>query len=73
MTTVNISLPPQLQTWIDQRIGSGEYADAGEYIRDLIRHDQSRRQSLDEQLNRLRGSPGDDEALDFIDAAFTPE
>ena len=73
MKSLNISLAEQLRDWVDQRIASGEYSNASDYIGDLIRHDQSRRQSLDEQILRLRDSRGDNDALDYIDAAFTPE
>ncbi len=73
MTSLSISLTRQLRDWIEQRVASGDYANASDYIGDLIRHDQNRRQSLDPQLARLRNSKGDDEALDYIDAAFTPE
>ena len=72
MTNLNILLTDQLREWIQQRVTSGDYASASDYIHDLI-HDRSRRQSLDQQLRRLRASSGDAEALDYIDAAFTPE
>jgi len=73
MTSLNISLPQELQEWIDRRIASGQYADASDYIGDLVRHDQARHQPIGRQLARLRSSTGDADALDFIDAAFTPE
>lgn len=31
-----------MRQWIDQRVQSGQYANASDYMRDLIRHDQSR-------------------------------
>lgn len=40
MTQVNISLPEELATWVDARIGAGHYAKAGDYVRDLIRKDR---------------------------------
>jgi len=71
MTSLNISLPRELLDWIDQRIASGEYADASGYISDLVRHDQAIHQPVERQLARLRDSAGDTDALDFIDSAFT--
>ena len=38
MATLNISMPDQMREWIDAQIEAGEYANASDYIRDLIRH-----------------------------------
>jgi antitoxin ParD1/3/4 len=40
MATLNISLPDPMREWIDTQVRGGEYANASDYIRDLIRHDQ---------------------------------
>ena len=37
MATLNISLPDEMRDWIDNQISSGRYANASDYIRDLIR------------------------------------
>ena len=37
MATLNISLPNEMRDWIDSQIKSGRYANASDYIRDLIR------------------------------------
>ena len=37
MATLNISLPDEMRDWIDSQISSGRYANASDYIRDLIR------------------------------------
>jgi antitoxin ParD1/3/4 len=39
MTDLTISMPPTLQTWLDARLAERGYADAGEYLRDLVRRD----------------------------------
>ncbi|UOG92438.1 MAG: type II toxin-antitoxin system ParD family antitoxin [Candidatus Thiothrix sulfatifontis] len=39
MTTLNISLPEDMKTWINQRIVSGDYSNASEYIQNLISRD----------------------------------
>lgn len=44
MATLNISLPDQMREWIDERVQSGRYANASDYMRALIRHDQDRRE-----------------------------
>lgn len=41
MSTMSISLPGQMKDWIEKRIGSGQYHNVSEYIRDLIRKDQA--------------------------------
>ena len=46
MATLNISMPKPMREWIDAQIEAGEYANASDYIRDLIRHDQRQRDAL---------------------------
>ena len=46
MATLNISLPDAMREWIDAQIKAGEYANASDYIRDLIRHDQRERDAV---------------------------
>ena len=46
MATLNISMPDAMREWIDAQIDAGEYANASDYIRDLIRHDQRQRDVL---------------------------
>ncbi len=46
MATMNVSLPDPLRDWVETQVKGGEYANASDYIRDLIRHDQRRHQEL---------------------------
>jgi len=46
MATLNVSMPSVMREWIDAQIKAGEYANASDYIRDLIRHDQRQRDVL---------------------------
>ena len=39
-------MPKAMREWIDSQIKTGEYANASDYIRDLIRHDQRQRDTL---------------------------
>lgn len=50
MTTLNVSLTSLMREWIDAQVKGGEYANASDYIRDLIRHDQQRRETLRQAL-----------------------
>lgn len=46
MATLNISIPDNMREWIHAQVESGEYANASDYMRDLIRHDQRAREAL---------------------------
>jgi len=46
MATMNVSLPDIMREWVETQTNSGEYANASDYIRDLIRHDKLRRETL---------------------------
>jgi antitoxin ParD1/3/4 len=41
MTSMNISLSEQMKSWVEQNITNGQYHNASEYIRHLIRADQA--------------------------------
>lgn len=42
MATLNISIPDEMRQWIDSQVHSGRYANASDYIRDLIRDNLTR-------------------------------
>ncbi len=46
MTTMNISLPETLKSFVDHQVQDGGYSTSSEYVRDLIRRDQVRRAEL---------------------------
>jgi antitoxin ParD1/3/4 len=46
MTEMTISVSPALKQWIDERVALGQYADAADYVRDLLWRDQE--QAADE-------------------------
>ena len=47
MATMNVSLPDSMRDWVEAQVEGGQYANASDYIRDLIRHDQRRAQALE--------------------------
>lgn len=47
MATMNVSLPDPMREWVEDQVKGGAYANASDYIRDLIRHDQERRVALE--------------------------
>ena len=44
MSTMNISLPEGLKTFVDQRVRESGYGTSSEYVRELIRKDLDRQQ-----------------------------
>ncbi|NJS35950.1 MAG: type II toxin-antitoxin system ParD family antitoxin [Brachymonas sp.] len=44
MSTMNISLPDGLKTYVDDQVSEGSFGTASEYVRALIREDQERKQ-----------------------------
>lgn len=53
MTSMNVSLPEQLKSFVEERVEVGGYQTASEYVRDLIRQDQERRQTTQDKLETL--------------------
>ena len=42
MTTMNISLPETLKSFVDEQVNQRGYGTSSEYVRELIRKDQDR-------------------------------
>ena len=42
MATMNVSLPDPMKDWVEGQAKTGRYANASDYVRDLIRKDQER-------------------------------
>lgn len=40
MSQVTIALPPVLDEWVDARLAEGEFVDAADYLRELVRRDR---------------------------------
>lgn len=50
-TTMNISLPETMKTFVEERLENNGYGSVSEYVRDLIREDQKKRE--EEKLEKL--------------------
>lgn len=48
MTRLTVSMPDQMNDWVEAQIESGRYGNVSEYLRDLIRRDQERQLAIDE-------------------------
>ena len=53
MATLNVSLPDEMRFWIDQQVASGKFANASDFIRDLVRRNQTEREAI--QLALIEG------------------
>jgi len=42
MSTMNISLPESLKSFVDEQVSQGSYGTSSEYVRELIRRDRDR-------------------------------
>ncbi len=43
MATMTVSVPDQMKAWIEAQARNGQYGGVSDYIRDLVRQDQARR------------------------------
>ncbi|OHC74119.1 MAG: CopG family transcriptional regulator [Rhodospirillales bacterium RIFCSPLOWO2_12_FULL_58_28] len=72
MATMNVSLPDPMREWVETQVKGGVYANASDYIRDLIRHDQRRRQELQAAIAEgLNSGRSGRKAEDVMKAAKT--
>jgi antitoxin ParD1/3/4 len=65
MTTMNISLPDTLKSFVDDQVAGRGYGTISEYVRDLIRKEHDR-----EQMRRLLLDGAASPAGKPIDAAY---
>ena len=56
MRKLNVSVSDPMRDWIEDRIRSGEFANASDYIDDLVRNDRARHQALVEALIEAENS-----------------
>lgn len=65
MSTMNISLPSALKSFVDEQVSQGTYGTSSEYLRELIRKDKDR---LHLRSLLLAGAASAPEAV--VDAAY---
>ena len=53
MATMNISLPDNLKSFIDARVSNDGYGNVSEYVRDLVRQDQKRKEQEESERKYL--------------------
>jgi antitoxin ParD1/3/4 len=51
---MNVSLTPELESWVDERVRSGRYASASEVIREALRLLEEQELAKKERLAKIR-------------------
>ena len=52
MATMNVSLPAEMKDWVEAQVKTGRYGNSSDYVRDLVRKDQERAETV-EELDRM--------------------
>ena len=65
MATLNISIPDEMRQWIDSQVHSGRYANASDYIRDLIRDNLTRNDLI--KMALIEGEQSGESSLSIQD------
>ena len=53
MATMNVSLPDAMKAWVGDQVDSGQYSNASDYVRDLIRRDREYHDQRDTLIRAL--------------------
>lgn len=70
MATMNVSLPDAMKDWVERQAEGGRYGNASDYIRDLIRRDQQRREAIAALQAAITEGAASGEPQTFDAAAF---
>jgi antitoxin ParD1/3/4 len=57
MSTMNISMPDTLKSFVDEQVSQRGYGTSSEYVRELIRRDQERQQLRNLMLAGVGSAP----------------
>lgn len=68
VSTMNISLPQALKTFVDEQVDQRGYGTSSEYIRELIRKDQDRLQLRNLLLEGASSPLGPEVTTDYFEA-----
>lgn len=67
---MNVSLPDQMKSWVEKQAEHGRYSNSSDYVRDLIRKDQSRHGAISEIQGLIDQGISSGEAEPFDISAF---
>jgi len=68
MSTMNISLPDGLKSFVDEQVATRGYGTSSEYVRELIRKDQDRQHLRGLLLEGAASAPGTPADAAFFDS-----
>ena len=68
MSTMNISLPDTLKSFVDEQVSQRGYGTSSEYVRELIRRDADRLKLRRLLLDGAASSPGEAADSAYFDA-----
>jgi antitoxin ParD1/3/4 len=68
MSTMNISLPQALKSFVDEQVAGQAYGTSSEYIRELIRKDRDRQRLRRLLLDGAESPPGTPADAGYFDA-----
>ncbi|OFZ68407.1 MAG: addiction module antitoxin [Betaproteobacteria bacterium RBG_16_58_11] len=68
MSTMNISLPDSLKTFVDEQVANRGYGTSSEYVRELIRKDQDRLHLRDLLLQGAASAPAAEATSAYFDS-----
>ena len=67
MTTMNISLPGSLKSFVDDQVSGRGYGSSSEYVRELIRRDRDRQRLRDLLLEGAESPRAGEADADYFD------
>ena len=67
MATMNVSLPDQLKSFVDEQVERRGYGTSSEYVRDLIRRDEERERLRGLLLAGAGSAVGEPSGPDYFD------
>ena len=67
MSTMNVSLPDTLKSFVEQQVSSRGYGTSSEYVRELIRRDQDRQRLRDMLLDGAVSAPASSAGTAWLD------
>jgi Arc/MetJ-type ribon-helix-helix transcriptional regulator len=65
MAQLNVPMPTDLQRWIDSRVVAEGYADAADYVRQLVQRDHD---DFEEDVRRVQALIDEGDASGIVDA-----
>ena len=69
MATMNVSLPDPMKEWVELQTQTGRYSNASDYVLDLIRRDQERKDKITHMqalVDEALGSGGSEKSMEEI-------